>query len=273
MSVTRAIPIDTAAKPPSRALLRSIKSYSNIIYALILHDIKSRFFGSGLGQIVMVAWPFVHICIMLAIYSFTNRPTPYGDSLVKYSSISIYPFIVFSYTSRWIVIAATTNKSFLQYPIIRPLDILIARAALECISITVVGILVIVMCMSLGIDMLPSDFIQAFAVFWATIFMSMGIGVLNGVLALAMPYWGMAYTIVIVVSYISSGVLFVASTLPEQVRVPLSYNPLLICVEWYRSAFYADYPTMLVDRSYVMIIGLTTMGIGFMLSRLLRRFI
>lgn len=248
------------------------ENYTSVIYAIIMHDIKNRFFGSGLGQIVMILWPFVHILVLLALYTFSGRPTPYGESLVLYSCTGIIPFIIFSYMSRWIVLSAMTNRSFLNYPIIKPLDLLIARAILEVVNTTMVSILVLLMLVVMGVDPWPNDALQAFAAYGACMFLAFGMGILNGVITTILPLWNIAYTLLIIVSYAASGILFVPSELPEKARYFLSFNPLLQGVEWMRSAFYSDYTTSVLDKGYLLRFGLVSLFIGLVIEKPLRRF-
>ena len=84
----------TSGRPRSTIGDRA-RSSLHIINALMLHDIKNRFFGSGLGQIVMIIWPFAHILLLITIYTVIKRPNPYGESIIQYSAVSIFPFIIF----------------------------------------------------------------------------------------------------------------------------------------------------------------------------------
>ena len=238
-----------------------------------MHDIKNRFFGSGIGQIVMVLWPFAHILVLLTIYVATKRPNPYGSSLIQYSAVSLYPFICFNYVARWIVFSAVTNRSFLQYPIIKPLDLLLARTLLEIVSTTLVGILLVILVVSCGYDAMPASPDQAVYAACATIFLAVGFGVINGVIAFVFPIWSMVMVLFIILAYISSGIVFVPSQLPEPIRYYLSFNPLLHCVEWMRSAYYLDYPTAVLDRTYVLEFGLISLTLGIVLERLFRRLV
>ena len=259
--------------PPSRTgIPLRVKAYLNVIYALMMHDIKNRFFGSGLGQIVMVFWPFVHILVLIGISLALKRPNPYGTSLLQYSAVSIFPFICFSYVMRWIVFSAITNRSFLQYPIIKPLDLIVARSLLEIVSIALVGILLVILLVVCGSDPMPADRSQAVYAVCATIFLAVGFGVPSAAIAFILPIWNVLVTLLIIVAYAASGILFVASTMPEQIRVPLSYLPTLQCTEWMRAAYYSDYPTTVLDRTYVLEFSLTSLTIGLIMERVLRRF-
>ena len=256
-----------------RPFAEILRGYFNVMYALMMHDIKNRFFGSGLGQIVMVLWPFAHIVVLMVIYVFTKRANPYGDSLIQYTAVSVFPFIIFNYVSRWIVYSAGTNRSFLQYPIIKPLDILISRAMLEMVSISIVAMLLVTLVVVCGYNAMPASPIEAFYAFAGTIFLAVGLGVLNGVITFLVPLWIIVYTLFIILMWVSSGALFVVSALPEQIQTLLSYNPLLQCTEWIRVAYYSDYPTSILDRMYVLKFGLIGLTAGLILERLVRRFI
>ena len=261
---------------PTGPILSSIKTrlrnYRNIIFALMMHDIKNRFFGSGIGQIVMVLWPFGHILILISIYVLTSRKNPFGESIVQYSAVSVFPFIIFNYVSRWIVFSAIQNKSFLQYPIIKPLDILIGRALLETVSISIVGIMLVVFVTICGSDIMPSNRVDAVCAFLGTWFLAIGFGFLNAPFAFILPLWNVVITLFIILAWVSSGVVFLPTALPEAVRYPLSFNPLLNCVEWFRAAYYSDYPTSMADKLYVFEFGLISLSFGLILNLLLKRF-
>lgn len=237
-----------------------------------MHDIKNRFFGSGLGQIVMILWPFVHLLVLVGVYYFTKRPNPYGESIIQYGTISVFPFIVFNYVSRWIVFSAVTNKNFLHYPIIKPIDILVGRMCLEIISITIVGILLLIFVSICGYSVMPFDCLDAAFALMGTLFLSIGFGFLNAPLAFLMPLWNTVMVFFIIIVYIASGVAFVPAFLPNAAKLPLSYNPLLSCVEWFRVSYYSDYPTEMLDRLYVLECGLVMLAIGLVLNTLLKRY-
>lgn len=247
-------------------------AYTNIIFALVLHDIKNRFFGSGLGQIVMVLWPFVHIVLLITIYYVTNRPNPYGEGIIQYGAVSVFPFIIFNYVARWIVFSAITNKQFLNYPIIRPLDIILGRTVLEIVSITMVGILLVLTVTAAGYDAMPSDKLNAISAVLATLFLAISFGVLNAPFAFIIPMWNIVIMLVIILSYVSSGIVFQPTALPANLQYYLSFNPLLNCTEWLRAGYYSDYPTAMIDKTYVVSFSLTCLTLGLLLNKLLRRF-
>ncbi len=249
----------------------ALQQYYNVLYALVMHDIKTRFFGNGLGQIVMILWPFVHVIVLLVIFTASGRVAPYGDSTVLYCTTGVIPFILWSYTSRWMVYAPIQNRAYLSYPIIRVLDLIISRAILEVVTGFLVLALVVLTLTVSGVDCRPSDFVQAVCAVGASFLLAFGLGIINGVIGTLVPLWITIYTIFIIVAYASSGVLFIPSNIPDPARYFLSFNPVLQVIEWMRSAYYNDYPRLVLDRFYVIEVGFFTTGLGLVLEILLRR--
>jgi capsular polysaccharide transport system permease protein len=248
------------------------RNYFNVIYALCLHDIKTRFFGNGLGQVVIVLWPLCHILILLLIYTFTGRTAPYGDSLLVYSSVSLMPFIIISYMARWIMMAVAQNKSFTQYPVVQILDLMFARMILEIISMFIVTLLILTILYLLGDDSLPNDYATAASGWFASIFLAFALGVLNGAMVAIFPFWMLGFMLFIIIAYAASGMLFVVSKLPASIRDFLSWNPILQCVEWMRSAYYSDYNSLVLDKAYVLRFSCICLAFGLLLERFTRRF-
>jgi capsular polysaccharide transport system permease protein len=53
----------------------------------------------------------------------------------------------------------------------------------------------------------------------------------------------------------------------------MGLNPLLQDVEWMRSAYYPDYPTLVLDKLYPIKFGFITLAVGLLLERFARRFV
>ncbi len=85
--------------------------------------------------------------------------------------------------------------------------------------------------------------------------------------------WASVYILILILLYILSGLLFIPSALPENVRYYMGLNPLLQDVEWMRSAYYPDYPTLVLDKLYPIKFGFITLAVGLLLERFARRFV
>lgn len=241
-----------------------------VLVALMLRDIRTRFFGHGLGFAVAIAWPLAHILILLAIYGALGRAAPFGDSAALFFATGLAPFMAFQYMSRFVMYATVMNRPLLAFPAVKIIDLLLARAILEalgacCMVMVLAGILAL-----FGIDVTPRDPVAASLALGASLLLGLGFGVANGVIALALPIWTTVYTLLTIAMYILSGVLFVPDALPEVLRLWLVLNPPVHLVDWMRSAYYEGYGTLVLNKPFVLACGLVTLAGGLLAERLFR---
>lgn len=256
----------TDAMPSSWLLVRM---QFRVIVALMLRDIRTRFFGNGLGYVVAIAWPLVHILILLSIFTLFGRSSPYGESMTIFFATALVPFMTFMYMSRFTMLSVIFNRPLLVFPTIKVLDILLARTFLEILGSCCSILLLLAVFWSLGIDFMPQDIVQAAFALGAAMLLGAGFGIINGIIALAVPTWATGYALILVFMYMISGVGFVPDALPETVRYYLSFNPSLQTVEWMRAAYYEGYSTIL-DKGYAVWFGIATISIGLIAERLFR---
>lgn len=253
-------------------LMKALVTQRDVIWALILHDIKSRFFGNGLGYAVTIVWPAVHIAIIISIYVLGKRPVPYGSSAFLYASIGILPYITWSYMSRFTMMGMIQNRNFLAYPIIRPLDVMVARLALEAISSFIITVGLVCTTEMLGVNAMPLNLSEAVLGWLSAVLLGAGFGIFNSVLVMIAPMWVLGYVGIIILFWITAGMAFNPETMPSEIGYYMSWNPLLHSIEWIRSAYYADFPAHLLSKSYVISVGAGSLALGLIMERTLRRF-
>lgn len=241
-----------------------------VLYAIMLRDIRARFFGSALGFLVMIAWPLSHIVALLLVNTAAGRAAPYGESSALFFATGVVPFMVFSYVSRFTMLGMITNKPLLMLPIINVTDILFGRVALEILSAVIVILILALSFWVLGIDFAPTYTIEAFNALAASVLLGVGIGILGGIITAFAPIFFMIFSLFTIVLWMASGVLFVPDALPHQVAYWLSFNPALQCVEWMRSAFYEGYGASLLDKTYLIRWGVLSVLAGLLLERMVR---
>jgi capsular polysaccharide transport system permease protein len=240
---------------------------ARILKALMLRDIRTRFFGHGLGYLIAVAWPLAHIAVLLLIYSFLGRVAPYGSSMTLYFATGLAPTMAFIYASRWIMLSAATNKPLLAFPIVKITDILFARGILEILSSALMAIILLATLAAFGIDVRPASAPQAVEAMCAALLLGLGIGFVNALIALLFPLWVTAYALIIIVIWMCSGVLFVPDALPEIGRQIVSWNPVLHAVEWMRVAYYGSYSSRTLDKTYLLAFGYGSVFISLAVIR------
>jgi capsular polysaccharide transport system permease protein len=248
-----------------------LKAQGRILVALMLRSIKTRLGGNEFGFLIMgVGWPLSHILLLLLINAGLGRAAPYGDSAALWFATGIIPFMAFQYMSRFIMMGIVMNRPLLSFPIVKITDILLASGITEVLNAGVVVLIMFAIFWAFGIDFMPVDIVQASLALLSMMLLGLGWGVVNAIIAAALPGWMMGFFLFQVILWMASGILFVPDALPESVRTPLSYLPTVQGIEWMRSAYYEGYGAAILDKTYLIAFGLVTLFVGLALERLVR---
>lgn len=250
--------------------LSLIRLQSRVWLAVMLRDMRSRFFGNWIGYIFLIGWPIGHIGILLLINSLRGRPYFYGQDLILYLTVGFLPLFNVIYMSRQTVIAMVLNISLFSFPIVKPLDLLVGHAALEVINAFLVSIIVFAVLSILGIDFYPRHPMEALFAFFASIYLGIGLAVLNGVIVFLFRPWVTGYALVAIILYISSGAIIDVEGLPDRIVTILEINPVLHLVIWMRGAYFDGYGANVLSREYPLLFATFAILIGLFLERLTR---
>lgn len=208
--------------------------------------------------------------ILLFIYRISGRTAPFGESLNVFFATGLIPTLAFMYVSRFMSISLIINKPMLSFPAVTVVDIMAGRALLEIIASYITLILLFIIIFSLGENPIPNDIQQAVYAYLATLLLAVGAGSLAGVIVMFIPFFATIYALMMILVYVGSGTLFLVSNLPDALSYPLSYNPVVHCVEWMRVAYYPSYSDRLLDKEYVIGFGSASLFLGLLMERLLR---
>ena len=252
-------------------LMTAVREKGNVMRAVMLRDMRTRFFDHGLGFLLVSIWPLAHMAILLIIYSSTGRQAPYGEGLNVFFATGLIPTLLFMYVSRFMSLSLILNRPLMAFPAVHVTDILFARAILEAIAAAITLLMMFIILIVSGDDPRPIDTVQAVLCYLSTLLLAVGVGSLAGVIVMFMPFFATIYALSMVVVYISSGTLFVTAALPERVADALAWNPVTQAVEWMRTAYFETYPDRLIDKTYLVSVGLGCLCLGLLLERLLRR--
>jgi capsular polysaccharide transport system permease protein len=150
---------------------------------------------------------------------------------------------------------------------------MIGRGVLELLCSCTVAILLLLILWISGIDVVPQNLLQAAYALGVSLLLGVGFGFINAVIAVGIPGWVIGYSLVIVLMWVTSGIMFVPSDMPEMIKDIVSYNPILHCVEWMRSAYFEAYSTDVLDKEYVLCWGAGSLSVGLIAERFLRGFL
>lgn len=242
----------------------------SVMQAVMLRDMRTRFFDHGIGFVFIVLWPLAHLIVLLAIYRVLGRTSPYGESLDMFFATGLVPTLSFMYVSRFMALSLVLHRPMLAFPVVQPSDILFGRALLEVLASCIMAFLTFVLLVALGEEPVPFDPVAAASAFVAVLVLAVGVGMVAGVISAVFPFFVTLYSLSTILIYVLSGTLFVASTLPGPIGYALSWNPVLHGVEWLRSAYFLGYPEQVLDQTWLLGCAVGSVFVGLLLERLLR---
>lgn len=249
----------------------ALRRQLNVMHAVILRDIRSRYFNHGLGFLVVPLFPVGHALILLGIYQATGRGAIFGDDLVLFFATGLIPVLTFTYISRFMSTSIISNKSMLSFPAVHLLDIILARSVLEFVAIVLSIIFITVMLIALGSNPSPRSPPDAALALASITLLSIGIGLVVSVITAIVPIFSMLYAFFTVVIYLTSGAPIYLQMFPDEVLYYCSFNPTYHAVTWMRSAYYIGYPDHYFSKTYLLMWGMISLSTGLLMERLLRR--
>ncbi|WP_425987512.1 ABC transporter permease [Ensifer sp. R-19] len=254
----------------SQTLAGILRLRVNVILALILRDMRTRFGRSHLGYLIAIGWPLAHLVSIVGVAAFINKVMPLGTDPAIFVATGALPYILCLYPARMIGQAIVSNKPLFLFPIVTVFDVMASRILIEFITAFIVVIIFGSGLYVLGVDIVPLDATVAMSAILATVFFSISVGVLSTVITSIFPFWGIGFVVIMVLLYGFAGVFVLPTSLSQGMRELMWYNPLFHCVEWIRSAYYEGYGDDMLSRSYLLWSAATALLLGLLGERFVR---
>jgi capsular polysaccharide transport system permease protein len=242
-----------------------------VIGALLLRETRVRFGKTQIGYLWAILEPLAGVLVFATMFGFIGRQPGAGNSLLLYFAISILGFNIYRKVSASVGSALLANAALLGYPIVKPVDALLARALLE----TATGFVTIAVMLG-GLLLiedapLPAKFDVLLAGYLALALIGFGIGSINAVISQYSSSWQQIEGLLQRPLFLLSGVFFTPDHFPSEILAWLSWNPLMHAIEWLRYGYYEGYRGDFIDYGYVIGWGLGSALIGLAAQRYLPR--
>lgn len=248
----------------------ALKVQARVIGALILRDMRTRFGRKITGWIIMVMWPLSHLMFLMIGYLIAHRIAPIGTNVTVFIGTGALPYILCLYPARMIMLCLVQNQPLLLFPPVTAVDVIIARSALEIVNAFWVVALFCLALFVLDIDFLPMRYADAILAILATIYLGFAIGFISAILYKLVRAWLAIQIVLLILAYIVSGAIVPITSVPEQFRQWLWFNPLVHSVEWLRSAYYDAYGEGILNRGYLIGYATMLLFVGLITERAVR---
>lgn len=239
-----------------------MKDHIRIVTAFLLREMATRYGSKPGGYIWSFLEPAAYIAIMSVLFQAISHTPPIGNSYILFFATGYLGFQLYKATETYVVKAVDANKNLLSYPIVSPIDPVIARFLLQAITWIVVSSIILAVChidvrQVTRIDFVPILLAMTFA--WA---LALGVGLLNSVLFFSYPLYEKLFTVVTRPLLLVSGVFHLPDGLPPPFKDYLLLNPICHVVMLFRKGFYSQYRADGLDVRYLMEWSIILLAIG-----------
>lgn len=258
-------------RSPLSVFLERAATQVRVLAALVRRDFRYRTVHSRFGILSIFVPQALQIATLGIVLSLFNdgRP-PIGDHLFFFYATGVMPFYLFIHVIDHSQNLFTDNISVLQIAVIRRLDLVFANALTELLIAVATVVVTFGVFGLLSYGPASDNHIQAVCAMLAVWLFALGLGLISAVMNNLYRPWLNAWLIVQRFLYIASGVFFIPQSMPGWVRDILVWNPLLQCIEWFRTGFFSYYEPPWLDKPYILGIGFATVVTGLILERALR---
>ncbi len=246
-----------------------IRSFA-IIFVVANQMLKNRVKSHPFGLVLVVFEPIGLIIVLSAIYYFTSRRPVFGPSQILFHASGVVPFY-------WFVRISTRTRNMelddpTRFPRIKPLFAFIAQVLTEVVIMVLVTVVVFTGIFFFGIPQaLPSNMSELIGGTLALVGLAAGFGLTTAVLMTYLSFWGHVMAVCSRGLMVISGVFFIIDFMPPGIRGVLALNPISHGITWFRLGFYPTFPTVTLDKSYLVMWAVAFIALGILLERVTRR--
>ena len=247
-------------------------TFGRVIVALTLREARVRYGRSRLGYFWAVVEPVIMIGFLSAVFSaFRNAQPAAGGSFAVFFASGVLPFQLFRSSSTRISSAIEANRPLFNYPLVRHLDTIFARAVLEVSTHIVVMIFVFTFQHFYFRSPPPADIGMILVAIGLMAALALGVGMIIAVITQTIPSITEFYAVIMGASFFLSAVIYPVSVVPSFYRDLLLWNPLVHGIEAFRSGFFAGYRADDMDLAYLGLFAMSTIAIGLIADRVVKK--
>ena len=246
---------------------QAIRVQMRVLSALVLREMRVRYGRSQFGYLWALLEPIGYVAALTIVFTYAERPAPYGESLPLFFALGVIPFRLFIGLANQLTVAMSSNQALLTYPIVKELDTVIARFFLETIT-NLAAFVIILTGIWLFQDIPgPSHPLRMMQGLGLIMLFGFAVGLTNACIIRHFPSWQNLFKILTAPMIFISGIFYSISMLPSEARAALSWNPLIHGLEVVRDGYYSNYRTDAINENYLFAVGFTLLVIGIFLER------
>ena len=160
-----------------------------MLFALVVREMSTKFGRRGGGYFWAIAEPVGGILLLTAAFSIAIRKPPLGTDFALFYASGIIPFYLFSHVTGSVSQAISSNRGLLTYPVVNPLDAVIAKFVTDFLTMFLTGVLVYTFIILHHGLVVSLDLARIFNGFLLMGLVGLGFGTVNCVIYGFWPTW------------------------------------------------------------------------------------
>jgi capsular polysaccharide transport system permease protein len=255
---------------PRKNFSEALRVQLRVLWALLLREMSLRMGPYRFGHLLVLTETIWSSMVIGLIWYAIGHPPPYGKNVIFYIFTGMFPYTFYRTLHSRVGAALEANRALLSYPVVRPVDTLLARAGLE-ISLQFISLLVFYWAfIALQQAKFPAKPLELLEALGATILLGFGLGVSSMIIRSIWRPWNTIDNMISRVLFFVSGIFYQVEYLPKFIRDVIVWNPLVHAIEWVRYSIYPNYFTQTLDREYLLAWGVLATVFGLAMERLRR---
>lgn len=241
----------------------------DVIYALLLRELSSRFGKSRGGFMWVLVEPIAHLLVPMFIFGFIRQRMLPGVEYPVFLVYGFLPFLFFKTICLQIVNGVNAAQGLLSYREVQLMDVFVAKAVAYAVIQAVVFAIVLTGLAMFGFDVLPTYPLEFAAVLALAVTLAFGLGLVFAAMASVIPDIRPVIQVMFMPLYFASGILLPITRFPDEWVRWLAFNPVLHLVELTRVTALEGYePMKYLNIGFPVVLAITSIAIGLMLYRL-----
>lgn len=254
--------------PDPRKFRRPWKVTWDVWSALVLREFTARTTADRMGWFWMLFEPLATIVVMMFVRNFLRPGMRHmaGAEYVPWITIGLMSFYIFRECMMSPMNAINANKGMFSYKQILPVDTVIARCVVGGMLRGFIFTIVTVFMLISGILGTAYDPIKIIVSLMSLWLLGSSIGLLLAALVALVPEVGRVVRLFSMPMMFISGAVLPINNFPLNIKIIMTWNPLLIAIENVRLGFFQYYVTLQnLNDMYVWSLAILILSLGLVL--------
>jgi len=243
----------------------------NVIRALILREIITRWGRKNIGFLWLFVEPLVIILILVEVFTLRGQVS-FGNT---HNGLSLIAFVLTGYCLVMVwrnaagkgSDAVSASIALLHHRNVRPIDLYLSRLILEFISISAAFFGLVLIFSLLEVTPWPKDVLRLMIAWFLMLWFALGFGLFFGTLMALSNIFSYIWGGVNLGLFFISGVFFFVAWLPESLRELVLWVPMVHGTEMLRHGYFGDLVQTFENPWYLIAWNLALTFLGLFVIR------